>query len=337
MKPQHWSQWPLPHRFTALGAPRDSEISKQATVNAPLSLYLALIAVVLSASPSITRSSDASRETPEPTAQYALGPDSQPNSEVPKGKIYQVNPPDSQVFPGFEHRWWLYVPAQYTEQRPAALMVFQDGELYLRRDGPWRAPVVLDNLIAKRDLPVIIGVFVDPGIAIAKFQDGRPYQNDRSVEYDTLSADYATFLLTEILPEVHKRVSITTDPEGHGIAGCSSGGIAAFTVAWQRPDEFRKVLSFSGSFANLRGGQRYPEIVRREQRRPIRVFQLSDTNDIVFQGLQPWFEANSAMAAALKERKYDHRFVYGNDTHCGLHGESMLPDALRWLWRDYPR
>jgi len=307
------------------------------SVNARLSLYVALVSTILSASPSITRSSGAKRETPEFPAQYVLGPDSQPNSAVPEGKTYEYSLPDSQVFPGFEHRWWLYVPAAYTGQRPAALMVFHDGQLYLRRDGPWRATVVLDNLIEKRDLPVIIGVFVDPGVAIAKYEDGRPYQNDRTVEYDTLSPDYATFLLTEILPEVRKHVSITADPEGHGIAGCSSGGISAFTVAWQRPDEFRKVLSFSGSFANLRGGQRYPEIVRREQRRPIRVFQLSDTNDIVFQELPPWFEANSAMAAALEERQYDHRFVYGNDTHCGLHGQSMLPDALRWLWRDYPR
>jgi len=269
-------------------------------------------------------------------SQYSLGSDSQQHTGVPEGKIQEFTAAESRMFPGFEHKWWLYVPAQYSDRKPVPIMVFLDGEWWMKRDGHWRAPVVIDNLIERRELPVIAAVFIDPGTSIAK-EKGKPFLSNRQEEYDTLSEAYASFLLKEIFPEVRKHVQITDDPAGRGIAGCSSGGIASFTVAWQRPDQFQKVISFSGSFADLRGGQVYPDLVRREVRKPIRVFQHVGANDIVFEGLPPWLEENELMSAALDAKRYDHKFVVDQGSHCSVGAASLLPDALRWTWRDYPR
>lgn len=271
-----------------------------------------------------------------PQKQYSLGPDSQQHPGVPEGRLVSFVLPDSKTFPGFEHKWWLYIPTQYTDRKPVPLMVFLDGEAYMKRDGHWRAAVVLDNLLARKELPVMAAVFVDPGVSIGKWDNGEPFYSNRSVEYDTLSAAYATFILEEILPEARKHVHITDDPEGRGIAGCSSGGIGAFTAAWQRPDQFRKVISFSGSFVNIRGGHVYPDLVRREDRKPIRTFLQVGANDIVTT-LGAALDTNKVMSAALDEKRYDHRFFLDQSTHCSVLAASSLPNAMRWTWRDYPR
>ena len=281
----------------------------------------------------------ATTRSPSTDDQYVLGPDSQPQGGIPEGKIIEFMLKDSKMFPGFEHKWWLYIPAQYDGKKPAALMVFQDGEGYMKRDGRWRVPVVLDNLIAKGQLPIMAAVFVSSGQSLEKSPDGKPLASNRSVEYDTLNANYATFLLREILPEVRKHVKITDDPKGRGIAGASSGGICAFTVTWQRPDQFRKLLSFYGSFVNIRGGGEYPNLVRKSAKKPIRMFQQDGAGDVlggVYASLD-WPAGNKAMAAALDEKGYDHKFVFGEGTHNSAHGGSIFPDAMRWLWRDYPR
>lgn len=279
---------------------------------------------------------------PSPDDQYKLGPDSLEQPGVPKGKVTEFELPDSKTYPGFARKWYMYVPAQYDGKTPAALMVFQDGGGYQSRTGAWRVPTVFDNLIHKKEMPVTVAVFVNPGDkplkpgeAPRKRPDGRPASPmNRSIEYDTLSDKYATFLLTEILPLVEEKVKITSNPEGRAICGASSGGICAFTVAWQRPDQFRKVLSTIGSFTNIRGGHKYPELVRASEKKPIRVFQQDGTGDLVNQ-FGSWPEANKAMAAALAEKGYDHKIVWGEGTHNPKHGASILPDALRWLWRDY--
>lgn len=285
-----------------------------------------------------------SAKAPSPDDQYKLGPDSQPQPGVPQGTVTEYTWNDSKIFPGMVRKYWVYVPAQYDATKPAALMVFQDGGGYVRREGAWRVPVVFDNLIHKKEMPVTIGVFINPGDIPLKpgepprrRKDGRlaPAKN-RSVEYDTLSDAYVRFLLEEILPEVRKTVKITDDPEGHAIAGSSSGGICAFTAAWERPDQFRKVFSTIGSFTNIRGGGKYPEIVRSSPVKPIRIFMQDGSNDIVNQ-FGSWPEANKAMHAALKEKGYDVKFVFGEGTHSSKHGASIFPDAMRWLWRDYPR
>ena len=266
-----------------------------------------------------------------------FGPDSLPQPGVPEGKTLEFHVPDSKTFPGFTHDWWLYIPAQYNEAKPAALMIFQDGADFMKRDGHWRLAVVLDNLIAKRELPVIAAVFVNPGVSIGRGVDGKPMNNNRSVEYDTTSPAYAAFLWNEILPEVRQHVRLREDPNARAIGGCSSGAIAAFTSAWEFPDRFRKVLSLSGTYTNIRGGNAYPGLVRGAAHKPIRVFQQVGEHDAVREGLGSWLDANKNMSAALDEKHYDHKFVITGDTHCGVENAAQVPDAMRWLWRDYPR
>ncbi len=263
--------------------------------------------------------------------EYTLGPDSQEQPGVPRGQVTKHSW-TSQVFPGTVRDYWLYVPAQYDPKSPACVMVFQDGQWYQDRKGDYRVPTVFDNLIHKKQMPVTIGIFINPGEVPAA--DGKgPSRKNRSFEYDTLSDQYARFLEKEILPEVAKHYTLRPDAAGRAICGISSGGICAFTAAWQRPDLFSKVLSHVGSFTNIRGGDVYPGLVRKTERKPVRVFLQDGSNDLDnVHG--SWPLANQQMAAALKFAGYDYRFVYGTGGHNGTHGGPSLPDSLRWLWRD---
>ena len=267
---------------------------------------------------------------------YTLGPDSFPKDGVPTGKITKFAWKESKAFPGTVRDCWVYVPAQYkSDGPPASLMVFQDGGGYLSEKGKsWRVPTVFDNLIAAGDMPVTAAVFVNPGV----FPDRKPpADKNRSFEYDTPSNQYAKFLETEILPTAEKvgGVKFRTDAVGRAICGSSSGGICAFTAAWERPDLFGKVLSTIGSFTNIRGGDVYPGLIRKAEKKPIRVFLQDGCNDLDNRA-GSWPLANQQMAAALNYAGYDYRFVYGDGAHNPKHGGAILPDALRWLWRDTP-
>ncbi len=264
---------------------------------------------------------------------YAYGPDSTPQPGVPQGKIIPFSWNKSRIYPGTSRDCWIYVPAQYDGSKPACVMVFQDGFSYLNPKGQFRVPVVFDNLIHKGDIPLMVGVFVNPGVfPERRGKDGKAASN-RSVEYDTLSSKYAEFLEKEILPEVEKHVRLRTDAASRGICGISSGGICAFTVAWERPDLFSKVIAHVGSFTNIRGGDVYPGLIRRYERKDIRVY-LQDGSGDLDNPFGSWPLANLQMAAALRFREYDYKFVYGDGGHNGRHGGVTLPDALRWLWRD---
>jgi enterochelin esterase-like enzyme len=270
---------------------------------------------------------------PAPAADdYAFGPDSVPQPGVPKGTVTGPNKWKSRVYAGTVRDYWVYVPAQYKPEEPACVMVFQDGGGYVTPTGQYRAPVVFDNLIHRKEMPVTVGVFVNPGTFPAADPNakGRP---NRSFEYDTLSNQYASFLEQEILPEVSKTVKLRPDAAGRAICGASSGGICAFTAAWERPDLFSKVLSHVGSFTNIRGGDVYPGLIRKTERKPIRVF-LQDGSGDLDNPHGSWPLANRSMAAALRYMNYDYRFVYGDGEHNGKHGGVLLPDSLRWLWRD---
>jgi predicted alpha/beta superfamily hydrolase len=277
-------------------------------------------------------------QEPRIELRYPLGPDSIRHDDVPQGEITTHEWKESKIFPGTVRRYYVYVSAQYDAAKPATLMVFQDGHAYIKEDGDFRVPIVFDNLIHKGDMPVTIGVFVDPGHKKEQLpaESGwKPAPENRSFEYDTLSGDYANFLLTEILPEVAKEHPFTDDPEGHAICGISSGGICAFTVAWERPDAFRKVLTHVGSFTNIRGGDRYPGMIRKgNEKRPMRIFMQDGSNDLD-NDHGNWPLGNKQMFAALKYKDYDVNFVYGEGAHNGNHGGAILPESLRWLWRDY--
>jgi len=266
---------------------------------------------------------------------YKLEGDSLVQEGVPQGTVTKLQWKDSKVFPGTERDWWLYVPRQYDGSKPAAVMIFQDGGAYVDPNGQFRTTVVFDNLIHKKQMPVTIGIFLNPGQIPAGEADQKPRSN-RSFEYDTLSDQYARFLLEEILPEVSKTYKLSDRPEHRAIGGISSGGICAFTAAWERPDAFSKVLSHVGSFTNIRGGHVYPSLIRKTERKPIRVFLQEGSNDL--DNLHGnWPLANREMEAALKFAKIDSQLVMGDGGHSGKHGGAILPDTLRWIWRDYAK
>jgi len=261
---------------------------------------------------------------------YTLGPDSQPQQGVPQGET-QTFKLESKIFDGTVRDVGIYIPKQYDPSKPAAFMVFQDGISYMNPKGSYRVPVVFDNLIHKKQIPVMVGIFVNPGSFAGK--DAKKGGSNRSFEYDTLSAQYSKFLEEEVLPEVSKKVKLTTDPALRGIGGASSGGICAFTVAWERPDLFTKVLSHIGSYANIRGGDRYPGIIRKTPNKPLRIFLQDGSND-VNNDHGDWWLSNLQMESALKYKKYDHKVAWGDGAHNGKHGGSILPESLVWLWRD---
>lgn len=263
---------------------------------------------------------------------YPLGPDSQRQDGVPRGQI-TAHSLASQVFPGTTRDYWVYVAAQVDPQKPAPVLVVMDGASYMKEDGQFRLPVVCDNLIHKGELPPLIVVFVSPGTFPAAVPGGKPRSN-RSFEYDSLGDRYAQFVLDELLPEVEKSHKLSANPECRGVAGISSGGICAWTVAWERPDSFRRVLSHVGSFTNIRGGYAYPGQIRKHPKKPIRTFLQEGENDLdnLFGN---WPLANRQMDAALKFKGYDYQFVMGDGGHNGKHGGAILPDSLRWLFRDW--
>lgn len=272
---------------------------------------------------------------------YVPGPDSKPQEGVPKGVVTKYSWTDSKVFPGTVRDYWVYVPAQYTADKPACVFVCQDGVMY-------SAPTVFDNLIHKKEMPVTIGIFIQPGSfpapsnaalgaedpAQKKTKGKAGGRSNRSVEYDSLGDKYPRFLLEEILPEVGKQYNLTKDPEGRCIAGNSSGAICAWTVAWERPDEFRKVFSSVGSFTNIRGGHVYPSLIRKTEKKPIRIVLQDGAGDLD-NAFGNWPLANQQMALALKYQKYDYRFEFGDGGHTTKHSTMLFPDAMRWMWRDY--
>jgi len=262
---------------------------------------------------------------------YVLGPDSQVQPGVPRGELTKRKW-TSRIFPGTERDYWVYVPKQYDAKTPAAVMVFQDGAGYVKEDGNWRVPVVFDNLIAQGEMPVTVGIFINPGVVPAASESALPRFN-RSFEYDAVSDRYARFLIEEILPEVAKTLNLTSDPNQRAIGGASSGAICAFGVAWERPDAFRRVFSTIGTYVGLRGGHSYSTLVRKTEPKPLRVFLQDGSNDLNIYG-GDWWMANQAMDRALEFAGYDVKHVWGDGAHDGKHGGSIFPDAMRWLWRD---
>lgn len=271
----------------------------------------------------------------DPKTMYEPGPESQPQADVPQGKVTK-HVWKSTIFADTIREYYVYVPQQYDGIQPACVMVFQDGHEYVRGDGAVRAPVVFDNLIHSGDLPVTVGIFINPGHEGEEQPENRWRASNRSFEYDTLSDQYARFVMEELLPHIvsEQNLNLSDDPADRAICGASSGGICAFTAAWTHPEWFGKVLSHIGSFTNIRGGHVYPALIRKTERKPIRVFLQDGENDLDNQHGN-WWLANLQMEAALKFMDYDYRFVAGTGDHSTSHGGAIFPDSLRWLWRDH--
>ena len=276
-------------------------------------------------------------QVPNPDLHYHLGPDSLAQDGVPKGEVRGPFTLPSQIFPGTSHTYWVYVPAQYDASTPASLMVFNDGQAFMAPEGDARAQNVMDNLIYRREIPVMIGVFINPGRRRDQPEptprDWGDRSTNRPVEYNSLDDRYPRVILDELLPVLYKEYNISKDPERHGISGASSGAIAAFTVAWERPDHFRKVLSIVGSFTNLRGGHVYPEIIRKSGKKPIRIFLQDGRNDNRGQGrggvydqTRDWFFQNVRLMKALTEKGYEVNYTWGIGRHGQKQGGAIMRD-----------
>ena len=284
---------------------------------------------------------------PNPNSQYRLGPDSLPQDGVPKGEIRGPFHIQSNVYPGTQHTYWFYVPAQYDPKVPAALMVYQDGQAFMDPNGDLRAQNVMDNLIYRREIPVMLGVFINPGRTPEQPEPTPAEWGDRTTnrptEYNTPDDKYARVVTEELMPVLNKEYNISKDPDMRGIGGSSSGAIAAFAVAWERPNEFRKVLSNVGSFVDLRGGYVYPDRVLATDKKPIRVFLCDGRNDNrgmgrggAYDEKRDWFYQNNRLMKALTQKGYDVNYAWGLNLHGQKYGGAIMPEMMRWLWRDQP-
>ncbi len=281
---------------------------------------------------------------------YLLGPDSAPHPGVPLGKVIGPEVLPSHVYPNTTRNYWIYVPAQYDASKPACLMVFQDGHAFVNLSGDYRIPYVFDNLIYRREMPVTIAVFINPG-HLPNQQESSAAEwgdrvNNRRIEYNALDDKYSKLIVDELLPVIRQRFNISADPNDHAIGGASSGAICAFTVAWQRPDQFRKVISTIGSFTDIMGGHVYPELIRNSEPKPIRIFLQDGLNDnrgrrrgpnSAYDPKWDWHAQNIKMVEALTARRYEVNYTWGIGTHSNKQGGAIMPEMLRWLWRDYPR
>src|SRR5215204_6177336 len=238
----------------------------------------------------------------------------------------------SKIYPGTQRNYWVYVPKEYNAEKPACLMVVQDG---LSRATGWRLPEVLDSMIAAKQIPVMIGIFIDPGTVPSDDTSSFPRFN-RSFEYDAMGDRYARFLMEGLIPEVSRSYNLSTNPNDRSIAGASSGAICAFNVAWERPDAFRRVFSSIGTYVGLRGAHEFPTLIRKTEPKPLRVFLQDGTRDNnIYAG--DWWVANQDMLSALTWAGYEVNHAWGEGGgHDSRHTITILPNALKWLWKDHP-
>jgi enterochelin esterase-like enzyme len=288
----------------------------------------------------------------------AFSPLSYLQPDVSSGTLSPKITHTSKIYDGMKADYWIYVPAQYDKDTPAALMVFQDGGWYTDRNGNNPALNVIDNLIAQKKIPVMICVFINPG-DISDSPDTPTYRfvkaysdkwqrtlkdSMRSTLYDTVSDRYVRYLRSEVLAEVAAKYNIRQDAYSRAITGLSSGGICAFNAAWQMPDQFGRVISWIGSFASIQwredpnvpdGGQDFPDKVLHETKRNIRVWLQDGSEDLELDRYGSWPLANLRLANALKLKDYDFHFSFGKGTHNSAHGAAQFPEEMIWLWRDY--
>jgi enterochelin esterase family protein len=193
----------------------------------------------------------------------------------------------------------------------------------------------------------MIAVFINPGRRPDQPeptpQNWGDRDTNRPTEYNSLDDRYPRVIVDELLPVLYKEYNLSKDPEQHGIGGASSGAIAAFTVGWERPDHFRKVLSIVGSFTNIRGGHAYPDIVLKSEKKPIRIFLQDGRNDNRalsangnYNPERDWFYQNVRLMEALTKKGYDLNYAWGMNRHGQAMGGAIMPEMMRWLWRDQP-
>jgi gluconolactonase len=271
---------------------------------------------------------------------YTLGPDSLPQSGVSRGSVAKYTLPPGKFYPGTPHDYSIYVPAQYDAAKPTPFMIFFDGNGSINSGE--HAPTVFDNLIAKHELPPLIGIFIDPGVLPAVSADAQN-RYERVFEYDSLSDRYASFLIEELIPAVAGKYNLSRDPNDRGLAGTSTGAVCAFVAAWNRPDQFRRVVSFIGTYVAMKGADTLPPLIRKTEPKPIRIYLQDGKKDHIV-AAEPfgtfyggsWPINNQVMFEAFESAGYDVKLTIGEGGHDKRQGSAIMPDVLRWLWRDYP-
>ena len=261
-------------------------------------------------------------------------PATQKMAEEMQGEVMKFTLSDSQLYPGTQREVLVYVPQQYDATKPACLLVCMDGILY-------DATTVMDNLIASGEMPVTIGVFVNPGVVYD--ENGEVVRYNRCKEFDSTDDTFSRFIENEVLAKVEgmktasgKTVLLSKDANDRAITGASSGGIAAFSVAWNRPDLYSRVYTTVGTFVAMRGGNNYSNIVRKTEPKPLRIYMQDGWYDVWNPIFGEWFEHNLLMESAFNFAGYEvfHKWDRGN--HSIKYGTIAFPDAMRWLWKGYP-
>lgn len=265
----------------------------------------------------------------------AFDPATVRNENVAEGEVIKRSFNESKVYPMTSRDYWIYVPAVYDASKPACLFVCLDGVQY-------NAPTVFDNLIATGQMPVTIGVFVNPGVV--RDAEGGVIRYNRSNEFDRTDGTFARFLIEELLPEVERQtatdgrpIRLSTNPNDCAIAGSSSGGICAFTAAWARPDRFGRVFSAVGTYVSMRGGNEYQAIIRKTEPKPLRIFLQDGLYDVWNGIFGDWYEANILVESALNFSGYEVAHTWGRGGHSNTHANRVFPDVMRWLWKGWPR
>ncbi|HZL56335.1 MAG TPA: alpha/beta hydrolase-fold protein, partial [Bryobacteraceae bacterium] len=262
-----------------------------------------------------------------------FGPDSEVQPNVPKGTLTKAVLPPGKIYPGVPHDYQVYVSAKVDPAKPAPYMIFLDGNGFA---GNMRVPIVLDNLIAKGELPPMAAIFINPGVLAPAFPDRQLARFSRDWEYDDVRPNFSRFLIEELIPEVGKKVNLSTNPDDHAIGGSSTGAVGAFMAAWYRPDVFHRVVYFIGTFVDMRGANQVPFWIRKNEPKPLRIFLQDGTADIdSYAG--NWPLQSQSMDAAMNFSGYDHKFAfYSGEAHSTRLASEVLPDILRWVWRGYP-
>lgn len=287
------------------------------------------------------------------TPPYADAPELKVQDNVPKGMVYRftMNSTDSKFYPGiaknapgqvvpYQRRVTVYVPSQYEAGKPAPFFVSQDSM------GAGQLPTMLDNMIAAKRLPPMIGIMIDSG-------GGDAQGSERGLEYDTVSGKYAEFIEAEVLPKVSAdyKVTLTKDPDGRMTMGGSSGAACAFTMAWYHPELYHRVLSYSGTYVNQQsplnpetphGAWEYHEnLIPKSKKKPLRIWMHVGEMDNRYKDDEPtlhnWVMANQKMAAVLKDKGYHYQYVFARESgHVdGRVVRQTLPQAFEWVWKGY--
>ncbi len=241
----------------------------------------------------------------------------------------------SKIFDGTYRDYWVYIPKSYDGSIPANLMVFQDGHYYIDDTKPMNTLKVIENLMAANKIPPTVCVFINPGIVKEPTKPEHHPDTRRSIEYDSVNDQYTRFLINELLPEALNGLNISDDPHNRATVGFSSGGICAWSIAWFRPDLFGNVLSHSGSFVDIRGGGKFPFLIRNEFPKPIRMFFQSGSNDLDTK-YGNWALGNKQMESALTFKGYDYKFEFGSEGHNLVHGSELLKASIVWLFGKTP-